>query len=401
MEHGMIEVLIVASGDKERSVLLQQLPRHRRVLPSVEDPNRYATVTFNVSVIGRRLPHAREVAIVIAPRDSAPEQALKRAMERWRPRMVIVLGSAQPLPGTDLKEGDVLIADRLLNADSEVSCLVKSGHSLSEQPLFKVVRDLDQRRWRELLDKGNEARRCLGTVAFSKNLIDAEKLRERWQNAMAIARDGGPMLSSLAAIPNSPPFVGIFGLVGSAEGPAFERAMQNAAAYTLACLGKEPEQVRRRAGDSTVERQMLLAEKLYVSATKHLQRGGLAEALTMYSQSITADPDYAEAYSNRGVVKMAMGDASGAIADYKAAILRKPDLGPAFYNMACAHGARARQQKEQAKDAELDLSQALGCLKQALKFGFTDIKHLSQDEDLALLRDKEAFQDLLSQQPLK
>lgn len=393
----MIEVLIVALGRVERAVLLEQLPRHRRVLPSADDPNRYATVTFQVPMIGQRIPHNREVATVIIPKDADAGEAIQRAITRWSPKYILVLGAATALPETELKVGDVLVAERLFDADSEISCLVKSGQSLADQGFFKAVRDLEVSRWKSLLERGNEAQKHLGTVAYSsKSEPSAKELRSRFQSAMAVARDGAHVLSSLAKLPDAPSFVGILGLIdaGNVDG-SMPVAMRNAAAFALACLGKVPEKSSSKSLTSDAEKRMAQAEKLYMVATGLLQKGQLQEALTGYQHALAADPDYAEAYSNRGVVKSALGDIDGAIADYNTAVKLKPDLGAAFYNLACAHGSRAKQQADGSR--EEDLEKSLQCLDKALKNGFTNLDHVAQDEDLSLLHDRAEFQTFLAQ----
>lgn len=394
----MIEVLIVALGRVERAVLLEQLPRHRRVLPSADDPNRYATVTFRVPMIGQRIPHNREVATVIIPKDCDAGEAIQRAITRWSPKSILVLGAATALPDTELKVGDVLVAERLFDADSEISCLVKSGQSLANQGFFKAVRDLENSRWKALLERGNNAKKHLGTVAFSsKSEPSAEDLRSRFQSAMAVARDGAKVLSSLANLPNAPSFVGVLGLIDTNdEAASMQVAMRNAAAFSLACLGKEPEKTGSALGSlsTQAEKRMAQAEKLYMVATGLLQKGQLDEALKGYQHALAADPDYAEAYSNRGVVKAALGDLDGAIADYNMAVKLKTDLGAAFYNLACAHGLRAKQSDEELREA--DLLKSLQCLQKALENGFTNLDHVAQDEDLSLLRDRAEFQTFLA-----
>ncbi|MDF1666731.1 MAG: tetratricopeptide repeat protein [Planctomycetota bacterium] len=394
----MIEVLIVALGRVERAVFLDQLPRHRRVLPSADDPNRYATVTFRVPMIGQRIPHNREVATVIIPKNADAGEAIQRAITRWSPKSILVLGAATALPNTELNVGDVLVAERLFDADSEISCLVKAGQSLAGQGFFKAVRDLEVSRWKALLERGNNAKKHLGTVAFSSGSeANAEDLRSRFQSAMALARDGAKVLSSLANLPSAPSFVGILGLIDvNDEAASMQVAMRNAAAFALACLGKEPEKTGSSLGSLTTdaEKRMAQAEKLYMIATGLLQKGQLEEALKGYQHALAADPDYAEAYSNRGVVKSALGDLDGAIADYNMAVKLKTDLGAAFYNLACAHGSRAKQSDPERQES--DLVEALKCLGKALKNGFTNLDHVAQDEDLSLLHDRAEFQTFLA-----
>ena len=56
------------------------------------------------------------------------------------------------------------------------------------------------------------------------------------------------------------------------------------------------------------------------------------EAIADYTQAITINPQYADAYYNRGVAKSALGDKAGAIADYNQAITINPQDAKTYYN---------------------------------------------------------------------
>ncbi|MFM6036357.1 MAG: trypsin-like peptidase domain-containing protein, partial [Sphaerospermopsis kisseleviana] len=60
------------------------------------------------------------------------------------------------------------------------------------------------------------------------------------------------------------------------------------------------------------------------------------EAIADYTQAITINPQYPDAYYNRGVVKSDLGDTAGAIADYTQAITINPQDAKAYYNRGIA-----------------------------------------------------------------
>ena len=64
--------------------------------------------------------------------------------------------------------------------------------------------------------------------------------------------------------------------------------------------------------------------------------GDKTGAIADFTQAITINPQYAEAYSNRGLVKYALGDKAGAIADHTQAITINPQLAIAYYNRGLA-----------------------------------------------------------------
>lgn len=63
-------------------------------------------------------------------------------------------------------------------------------------------------------------------------------------------------------------------------------------------------------------------------------------AITDYTEAIRLNPDYAEAYVNRGLAYTQTGDDDKAIADYTAAIHLKPDFAEAYINRGYAYGQR-------------------------------------------------------------
>ena len=55
-----------------------------------------------------------------------------------------------------------------------------------------------------------------------------------------------------------------------------------------------------------------------------------SRAIDLYTQLLALNPDYAEAYNNRGNVKSDLGDKSGALSDYDKAISLNPDYAKAY-----------------------------------------------------------------------
>ena len=78
------------------------------------------------------------------------------------------------------------------------------------------------------------------------------------------------------------------------------------------------------------------------------------DAIAAYDQAIRLKPDYAEAYSNRGNEKNALGRHEDAIADCNQAVRLKPDLAEAYNNRGNAKGDLGRHE-----DAIADYKQAI------------------------------------------
>ncbi len=65
----------------------------------------------------------------------------------------------------------------------------------------------------------------------------------------------------------------------------------------------------------------------------------LGAALNAYTRAIQLDPNFADAYNNRGSVKKELGQPAAAIADYDRAIALNPALARAYYNRGNAKAA--------------------------------------------------------------
>jgi tetratricopeptide (TPR) repeat protein len=106
-----------------------------------------------------------------------------------------------------------------------------------------------------------------------------------------------------------------------------------------------------------------------LTAQQWFERGydatDLDEKLRFYSEAIRLKPDYAEAFSNRGVARGDKGDVEGALQDYNEAIRLKPDYAEPFNNRGIARYDKgdvegALQDCTEAIRLKPDLAEAFG-----------------------------------------
>lgn len=102
-----------------------------------------------------------------------------------------------------------------------------------------------------------------------------------------------------------------------------------------------------------------------------------------FTNAISKDANYVEAYFNRGVVYMALGKMNKAEEDLKKAIAIDAKNADAHYNLACLYSLTNR----------LDL--AADSLDAALQNGFKNIDSLRSDSDLDALRKTREFRKVL------
>jgi tetratricopeptide (TPR) repeat protein len=91
----------------------------------------------------------------------------------------------------------------------------------------------------------------------------------------------------------------------------------------------------------------------------HFDKGEFEAAVADYTKAIEIEPDYSDAYNNRGLTYSDRGDKDRAIADYTKAIELKPDYAEAYYNRGVDYSDKR------------DKDRAIADYRRSLKF-FTD-----------------------------
>jgi tetratricopeptide (TPR) repeat protein len=83
---------------------------------------------------------------------------------------------------------------------------------------------------------------------------------------------------------------------------------------------------------ATVQIESVAATRQYQEGLTAIAAGDLTQAIANFDRAIVLDPQYFQAYIERGNVKDGIGDLPGAIADYTTAISLNPQSAAAFYN---------------------------------------------------------------------
>jgi tetratricopeptide (TPR) repeat protein len=91
-----------------------------------------------------------------------------------------------------------------------------------------------------------------------------------------------------------------------------------------------------RLNTEAIRLQPDFAEAFYNRGNARKTKGDLDGAIADYDEAIRLQPDIPQAFHNRGLARRAQGDLDGAIADYDEAIRLKPDHAGAFVNRASA-----------------------------------------------------------------
>ena len=69
------------------------------------------------------------------------------------------------------------------------------------------------------------------------------------------------------------------------------------------------------------------------------------QAIDLYSRVIETDPEFMDAYMNRGVAYLESGHSALALADYNEVIKANPEYHPVYFNRAMAYMQLGRYSK--------------------------------------------------------
>jgi tetratricopeptide (TPR) repeat protein len=134
------------------------------------------------------------------------------------------------------------------------------------------------------------------------------------------------------------------------------------------------------AGEPSLEVKSHIKQGLsYVSVAKNANSHGIfneniENAINEFSNAINKDPNYAEAYSNRGVAYMMQKKYNKALDDLKKAKELKPDSANIRYNLASCYSLMG------------SVDYGLDELDAALEKGFNNYDSLRKDSDITNLR---------------
>ena len=86
-----------------------------------------------------------------------------------------------------------------------------------------------------------------------------------------------------------------------------------------------------------MNRSLEMPPPIFIAVIAYYKKGELDKAIANYTKAIELQPDYAEAYYNRGLAYRNKATFDKAIADYDKAIALKPDFAEAYNNRGSAY----------------------------------------------------------------
>lgn len=119
---------------------------------------------------------------------------------------------------------------------------------------------------------------------------------------------------------------------------AMERLRQNYLNITLEAVPHPASEIAKIAAEKqqTAARKAPAVRQVELTAQQWFERGYAAsdpdKKLRYYSEAIHLDPEFVDAYYNRGIARKKKGDLDGALADYTEAIRLDPEFVNAYFN---------------------------------------------------------------------
>jgi nucleoside phosphorylase len=203
MPRARVDFVLLTALEEEREALLRRLPPLVKLPPSAADVLVYHAGDLPFSFSDGRVASYRVVVLSVGGmgRVKAADVAAA-AINRWRPRFMVLVGIAGGIASAGVALGDVLIADQFV--DYELQKLKSDGPSRryevypADARLLAAASNLEQK-WRELVKtprpEEGEPARFIGPIATGDKVIAAagalhEHLRE-WPKLIGVEMEAG------------------------------------------------------------------------------------------------------------------------------------------------------------------------------------------------------------------
>ncbi len=256
-----IDVVIITALEEEREAMRAMLPDCRQLPPTTDDIRVYYRCDLPVTLAGGQSTTYGIILTSLATMGRVPATATTAdAIHQWHPRYVVLVGIAGGVSARNVKLGDVLIADQVV--DYEQQKVTADGPQYRfrlppvDQRLLEASRNLPDADWRSFVTTRRpvrgRAKRLVGPVATGDKVVAYEpllaQLRASWPQLIGVEMEAGGVAVAASQAASHVGFFMVRGVCDLADdqkgSPAVERwreyACHVAAAYTVALLRSGP-----------------------------------------------------------------------------------------------------------------------------------------------------------------
>jgi len=287
----------------------------------------YTIVLAKAPVGDPKLEYRKEVEQLAQQRNGKLSSVLLRALDEKRRTLELSLEDVAVI------QSEVLRPYREFEAKLQQYEQALTEALQQESPLTETMRE-DLKYLQKVLGLKDE-----NIASIEARLPKAQQPRPRWSKLAPAAKTEMPFATTRAPEPvqllqaptsnaaparrNNKPLIWVGGGV----------AVLSAIGISLSSLPPQPKpSVSPSDSRTTTPTSQMTAQDFFKRAFDEDKNGNKKGAIDDYTQAITLKPDYAEAYSNRGIVRADLGDRQAAIQDYNQVIKLKPDYADADNN---------------------------------------------------------------------
>jgi nucleoside phosphorylase len=255
-----VDFVIGAALEEERDAVLAKLPGAHRLNPSPGAIRIYYTAQVPVTVPGGVTGTYEVRVLLLGKGQEEATLAAAEAIQRWRPRYIVVVGIAGGITTNGIGLGDVLVADQIVGYEMQK---VRAKGADVHWNVYKVAkgmelhaRDLRANEWQPLVTavrpEPGEPKCYIGPIASGNKVIAYGDVVRRyqgvWSQLIGVEMEAAGVAAAAFQQAQAIPFFmvrGVSDLADEAKDSVEVKrwrayACDVAAAYTVALLGRGP-----------------------------------------------------------------------------------------------------------------------------------------------------------------
>lgn len=186
-----VDFLLITPLPEERDAVLKKLTGYKKLPPIEDDIHTYFQAEVNATFPDGRIGLYNVIVLpLIEIGQTQAATATTTAIDRWRPRFIVVIGIAGGIGAKGVKIGDILIADKIVNY--ELQKVTPEGpeirwdpHQVDQRLLSASNNFIDDESWKNLLlvkrPGQGEPRHFKGTIASGDKVVAFKEFLKRTQ----------------------------------------------------------------------------------------------------------------------------------------------------------------------------------------------------------------------------
>jgi nucleoside phosphorylase len=290
-----VDFVIITVLEEERDAVLNKLPEYQQLTPSDMDIRIYYSSVLPISFPnGSTSTYHVIVMPLLGMGRMQATIATADAIRRWQPRYVILVGIAGGVAAKEVKLGDILVSDQIV--DYELQKLTPQGPQVrwevhrADPRLLGAACNFSGGSWQALITtsrpgKGTPARH-IGPIASGDKVIAFDKIlahyREKWPALIGVEMEAAGVATASFQAAQQPGFFmvrGVSDLADEKKGLAFVKRWRSyacdvAASYAIALLKSGPvksllfDEVLFTKNSSSIKPEEKLIQKSNISGDK-------------------------------------------------------------------------------------------------------------------------------------